>query len=121
MNDTLTKCTGSLILLGALFYASPVHGQNNAMSQAEARQMQEQFTPQAQYRLSEREARAAYQDAVRDCQQMDRTKRSSCVRDARDLLRQDLADARQKMYGSTNYGGSGTEGSTSSGSDAGSR
>jgi uncharacterized paraquat-inducible protein A len=122
MNNILTRLSVGLALSAAFLSPVSIHAaQNDAMSRAEARQMQEQFTPQAQYRLSEREARAAYQDAMRDCQQMDKTKRAGCMRAAREHMRQDLADARQKMHGASSYGSSGTRGSTGSGSDTHSR
>lgn len=70
-----------------------------AAADSEAKQLSEDFSPQAQYRLATREAQAAYQDAVANCKSMKGTDRSNCIKDARANLQADLANAK-KMHSS---------------------
>jgi hypothetical protein len=67
-------------------------------SDPEAKQMTEDFGPQAQARLATREAQAAYQDAVSNCKTMKGSARNNCMKEARANLQADLASAK-KMQG----------------------
>jgi hypothetical protein len=117
MNSLFPKLAGALIVTGAVLYAVPAYAANDAMSRAEARQMTEQFTPQAQYELSRREAYAAYQETLKACHETVKADRS-CTKNAQKQLQQDLADAKQHLQGDTNMGSSGTIGNTGSGKHA---
>jgi hypothetical protein len=61
----------------------------------EARQLTEDFSPQAQYRLATREAQAAYQDAITNCKTMKGADRNNCMKEARTNLQADLANAKK--------------------------
>jgi vacuolar-type H+-ATPase subunit H len=61
----------------------------------EAKQMTEDFSPQAQSRLAIREAQAAYQDAVNGCKTMKSAERNNCMKEARSNLQADLANAKK--------------------------
>jgi hypothetical protein len=60
-----------------------------------AKQMTEDFSPQAQYKLAMREAQAAYQDAVTNCKSMKGVDRTSCMKEARSNLQADLSTAKK--------------------------
>lgn len=85
-------CTAALTA-GAVMLL-PAYGATDS----EAKQMTEDFSPQAQYRLATREAQAAYQDALSNCKTMKGADRSNCMKEARTNLQADLANAK-KMRG----------------------
>lgn len=66
-----------------------------AAADPEARQLTEDFSPQAQYRLATREAQAAYQDAVANCKTMKGADRTACMKEAHTNLQADLANAKK--------------------------
>lgn len=83
---------------------------------AEKQQFVQSFTPQARYNLAKREANAAYAEALKECKALSGAERSSCTKDARATLQQDLAYAKRQMQeGSTGASGSGSTDSGMSG------
>lgn len=61
-----------------------------------ARWYQEDATPRARAATSTKEAGAAYREAQIECRKDGPAARSACLREARSIFRQDLADARQQ-------------------------
>lgn len=80
---------------------------------AEKQQLIQSFTPQARYNLAKREANAAHAEALKECKALSGAERSSCTKDARATLQQDLAYAKRQMQ-EDSAGASGA-GSTDSG------
>lgn len=117
MNCLLSKLSIAVAISAGALAALPAHAESDAMKRAESRQMQETFTPQAEYQLSRREAHAAYQDALKACREEKRADRANCMRDAKSQLQQDLADAGRHYGRGTSMGASGTRGHTATGSD----
>jgi hypothetical protein len=113
MDNIFPKVASALVLMATALYAIPVYATNDAMNRAEDRQLTEQFTPDAQYRLSRREAFAAYQEALQGCRQGDKSDRS-CMREANRQLQQDLGDAKQHSHGVASMGSNDTGGSMES-------
>jgi Tfp pilus assembly protein PilP len=87
-------CTVVLAAAGIVFIPAAY-----GASDLEAKQMTEDFSPQAQARLATREAQAAYQDAVSNCKTMKGADRNSCMKEARANLQTDISNAK-KMQGS---------------------
>jgi hypothetical protein len=112
MDSIFPRVASAIILVVTALYAIPAHAADKAMDQAEARQLTEQFTPQAQFRLSRREAYAAYQQALQGCRQNGKADRS-CTQEAKRQLQEDLADASQYLRRGESAGSSGTAGSSS--------
>jgi hypothetical protein len=112
MDSIFPRLASAMILVVTALYAIPAQAADKAMDQAEARQLTEQFTPQAQYRLSRREAYAAYQEALQGCRQNGKADRS-CSQEAKRQLQEDLADASQFLRRGQSVGSSGTAGSSS--------
>lgn len=65
-------------------------------------------TPKQAYQRKVREIRAAHRDNLANCKSMDKAERSGCVKEANQILKSDLADA--KTGASTSSGESGTSG-----------
>jgi hypothetical protein len=61
-----------------------------------ARWYQEDTTPRTRLQTLKKEAGAAYQEALADCKKAERAARVACMREARTMFEQDLADARQQ-------------------------
>lgn len=61
-----------------------------------ARWYQEDVTPRARAATSTKEAGAAYREAQIECRKNIPAARSACLREARTMFQQDLADARQQ-------------------------
>ncbi|MDB5855857.1 MAG: hypothetical protein JWR22_3898 [Herminiimonas sp.] len=112
MDSILPRVASAIILVVTALYAIPAHAADKAMDQAEARQLTEQFTPKAQYRLSRREAYAAYQEALQGCRQNGKADRP-CTQEAKRQLQEDLTDASQYLRRDDSVGSSGTAGSSS--------
>lgn len=89
--STLNRClyAAALAVSGMAFL--PAYGATDP----EARQLTEDFSPQAQYRLATREAQAAYQDAMTNCKTMKGAERNNCMKEARSNLQADLANAKK--------------------------
>jgi hypothetical protein len=116
MNSLFSKLGMSAAIVSAMLI--PMQGQaasDTATSAAEAQQLVENFTPEAQYRLSRREAYAAYNEALQRCRQSGGAERTACMRDAKSQLRDDLAYAKAQRQGDTSVGSSGTAGTSASG------
>jgi hypothetical protein len=65
-----------------------------------ARWYQEDTTPRAHFQTSQKEAGAAYQEALRDCKREDRVARSertACLHNAATHFDEAMADARLRM------------------------
>lgn len=88
---TLSRYVYVTALAVGNFAILPVYGATDS----EAKQLTEDFSPQAQYRLATREAQAAYQDAVTNCKTMKGAERNSCIKEARTNLQADLANAKK--------------------------
>ena len=61
-----------------------------------ARWYQEDTTARARFQTLKKEAGAAYQEAMAECKKAEHATRAACIRDARTMFEQDLADARQQ-------------------------
>lgn len=83
-------------------------------SKAEALQLTQDFSPKARARLAEREAYAAYEEAMRACKSMGRAERKSCAADAKTHLKNDLSYASEIRSGQTSAGSSGAAGGSAS-------
>lgn len=70
------------------------HAANTAPT-PEARQLTEDFSPQAQNERSRREAHAAYGEAAKQCNTLGRSERANCLKNAKSQLQDDLAYAQQ--------------------------
>ncbi|MBC3911327.1 MULTISPECIES: hypothetical protein [Undibacterium] len=57
---------------------------------------QEETTPMAYFKTLKKEAEAVHQLSVVACKQMDRTQQNQCLREARNTMQQDMADAYRK-------------------------
>lgn len=108
---------------GSVPEASMQRGQPASMTSsepvtaAEKQQLVQSFTPQARYNLAKREAQAAYGEAVKECKSMSGAERSSCTKEARANLQQDLAYAKRQMQqGSIGASGAGASDNGTSGS-----
>jgi hypothetical protein len=88
---TLSRYLYAATFAAGSFAISPAFG----AADPEARQMTEDFSPQAQYRLATREAQAAYQDAITNCKTMKGADRNNCMKEARTNLQADLANAKK--------------------------
>jgi hypothetical protein len=86
------------------------------LSAAEKKQFVQSFTPKAQYNLAKREAHAAYAEALKACKELDRAERSACTEDARAMLRNDLAYAKDQMQAGSSAGAMGGSDKEMSGS-----
>lgn len=84
----LVFAVGSTILL-------PAYAVIGASSKAEERQLTEDFSPQAQYRLATREAHGAYQDALTECRKLKGTERKNCMKEACANLQADLTQTKK--------------------------
>ncbi|MFZ6742869.1 hypothetical protein ACO0LC_06585 [Undibacterium sp. JH2W] len=60
------------------------------------RWFQEEMTPMAYFKTLKKEAEAVYQLSVIDCRRMERSQQSSCLRDAKATMQQDIAEAYRK-------------------------
>lgn len=83
-----------LLTLGIVLM-SPAHAAQNTTGSAEARQSTEDTSPQAQYKRAQREANAAYRQALTDCRKMNKSERSACEKEAKANLQSDLAEAKK--------------------------
>jgi hypothetical protein len=62
-----------------------------------ARWYQEDMTPGARSQTLKKEAGAAYQEALAECKRAERATRAACMREARIMFEQDLADASRQI------------------------
>jgi hypothetical protein len=83
----------------------------------EARQTTPDRSPQAAYQRKVKEIRAAHRDNLANCKSQPSAERSSCVKEANQILKSDLADAKSGKS-SDQSSGSSTTGEQSSGSPA---
>lgn len=85
-----------MLLLTSVFMPVTVHAQESD-KKAEERQMVEDMSPRGQYRLSQKEANAAYQEALAGCRKMKDADRASCMKEARQNRQADLAEAQKAL------------------------
>jgi hypothetical protein len=89
------KCQG--LVLSLLLIAGSAIATEDKLTRAEARQTIEDTTPRAQYNTSQREAQAAYQEALNDCKKMRGAEKTACAKEARTNLQNDLAEAKKLL------------------------
>lgn len=109
MNTRLHSTSVVMALILGSAFAFPTLAASPATSKAEAAQTTEDFSPQAQYKLSQKEAHAAYRMNVNDCKSMSGKEKTSCMKDAKTQLREDLASAKSQL----STGSSGSSGGSS--------
>jgi len=103
MNVTIPRLSLLLLLASSSGLACAAQGTGDAMRRAEERQMVEDTSPRAQYNRSLKEAHAAYAEALKECGKMRGSEKTSCTKEAKTNLNDDLAYAKSQ-YG----GGAGT-------------
>lgn len=96
MHSIMKRIAGLMMIAGSLSLVS-ANAATDALRQAEARQLVEDKTPQAQYQTSRKEANAAYQEALVECKKMQGSERSGCMKEARSNLQSDLAEAKRLL------------------------
>ena len=91
---TFTALISSAIVISSVQAEVP----NEAISQPgdPVRWYQEEMTPMAYFKTLKKEAEAVYQLSVMDCKRMQGNQGRQCLRDAKDVLQQDIAAAYQK-------------------------
>jgi hypothetical protein len=57
---------------------------------------QEEMTPMAYFKTLKKEAEAVYQLSVAECKRAERSQQSTCLREAKSVMQQDIADAYRK-------------------------
>jgi len=87
-----------LLTLGVMLMPS-AHAAQNTTSSVEIRQSTEDTSPQAQYKRAQREAHAAYQEALADCKKMSKSERSACEKEAKTNFQSDMKDAEKMRSG----------------------
>jgi hypothetical protein len=85
------------LALSLLLIAGAAVSAEDKLTRAEARQMVEDTTPQAQYNTSRREAYAAYQEALNECKKMRGTEKTACTKEAKGYLQSGLAEAKKLL------------------------
>ncbi len=93
--------TGILFSLMGAAMLSPVQAADTdppAISQSgdPQRWYQEEMTPMAYFKTLKKEAEAVYQLSVAECKRAERSQQSSCLREARATMQQDMAEAYRK-------------------------
>ncbi|HVK55480.1 MAG TPA: hypothetical protein VM532_10685 [Burkholderiales bacterium] len=58
---------------------------------------QEDLTPKAQYETAKKEAGAAYREALNDCREKRGAEKTACVKEAKAVYTQDLAEAKKLL------------------------
>lgn len=73
-----------------------VHAQDSGKKE-QARQTVEDMSPRGQYLLSQKEANAAYQEALAECRKMKGADRTLCMKEARQNRQADIAKAQKAL------------------------
>lgn len=98
MSSQSHKLSLSAVLVAAMLTSMPVQAVvSGELSPAEKQQLVESMTPEAQYRLSQREAYAAYDEARKACRQAGASERTTCMQAAKSQLRDDLEYAKSSL------------------------
>lgn len=79
-----------------------------SLSKAEALQLTQNMSPKARAQLAEREAYAAYEEALAACKKMDRAEWKGCNAQAKEYLQNDLSYAKSILTEGTSAGSSAT-------------
>jgi hypothetical protein len=82
----------SLLLIAGTALAA-----EDKVTPSEARQVIEDTTPQQKYNTSKREAQAAYQEALNDCNRMRGSEKTACMKEAKENRQNDLAEAKKLL------------------------
>jgi len=93
------KLVSSFLFAAGAMLTVSVYAARSADSKVEAQQSTEDTSPQGQYKIAQKEANAAYQQALADCKKMSKSERSGCVKEAKSNYQADLAEAK-KTYSS---------------------
>ena len=96
MKNASRLVSSFLIVFGCALTAS-AHAARGADTKAEARQSTEEMSPQAQYKIAQKEASAAYRDAQADCKKMSKSERTACLKEARSNYQADLSQAKKAL------------------------
>ncbi len=93
------KCYAAMSFLACLLLTTaPVNAaQRQSASKAEAQRMTQDMSAQARYKNARREANAAYKEAVADCRKMRGAEHTTCMKDAKANLQNDLAEAKKTL------------------------
>jgi len=108
------------LCLAAGFGISVAHAaaakSSSSASKEEARQTAPD-TPKQAYQHKVREIQAAHRDNLANCKSMPASERSACTKEAKQILKSDMADAKKEASSSRGSSGSGgtTESSESKG------
>ena len=114
MSSLFCKLNIGAAVATAMLISMPVQAASDGTkSNAEVQQLVEVTTPEARYRLSRREAYAAYEEARNACRQTSSTERTACMRDAKKQLHDDLAYAKVQLQDNARVS-SGTSGRSAS-------
>ncbi|MFC7515874.1 hypothetical protein ACFQUU_12745 [Herbaspirillum sp. GCM10030257] len=99
MSSLFCKLNIGAAVATAMLISMPVQGASDSTKcNAEAQQSVEVTTPEARYRLSRREAYAAYEEARNACRQTSSTEQTACMRDAKKQLQDDPAYAKVQHH-----------------------
>ena len=85
--------------------ATAQHQQRELARGEPARWMKEDRTLQAQLATKKKEIGAALNEALADCKRAQASERSACVKEAREIYRNDMAHARELVMASNQMGG----------------
>jgi hypothetical protein len=107
----ITLSTGLLIV--SLATAQP-DTSSPPTSKAEAMQLSQDMSPKARSQLAQREANAAYKEAMSACKSMGKAERKDCSSEAKANLRKDLNYAKEIRTSGASMGGS-SSGTSSAG------
>jgi hypothetical protein len=110
MKNLVNKVLLSLLITAGFGMTGAYAASSSAATEDKeaARQTTPDTSPKAAYQRKVKEIRAAHRDNLANCKSMSGAERSSCVKEANQILKSDLADAKT---GSTS-GASGTSGSS---------
>lgn len=87
----------SFLLAVGCALAMSAHAAPPAESKVEAQQSTEDMSPRGQYKIAQKEANAAYQQALSDCKKMSKSERAGCMKEAKSNYQSDLAQAKKAM------------------------
>lgn len=106
MQQSIRICLRAVV--GTAIYALAMHASwaqdlvagSGAQAGDPARWYQENTTPRARMKSLKKEAAAAYQEARTECRTVARSMRTACLKEARTIFEQTLADAKQEARAS---------------------
>jgi len=94
MKNIFKGLTLSLCLAAGFGMATASYAQSAKEDKDAARQTQAD-TPQMAYQRKVKEIRSAHRDNLANCKSAPASERKACVKEANDILKSDLADAKQ--------------------------